>query len=86
MYLLVNFDDAGETFLYWFGTKPRICILDAELAKEILSNKFGFYGKPKSRPSIVTMVGEGLVLVNGLEWVKRRRILSPAFSIDKLKV
>ncbi|XP_061354047.1 cytochrome P450 709B2-like isoform X2 [Gastrolobium bilobum] len=76
----------GETFLYWHGTKPVICIPDPELAKEILSNKFGFYAKPKTRPSIVTMIGNGLVLVNGLEWVKHRRILNPAFSMDKLKV
>jgi len=77
---------AGERFLYWYGTEPRICISDVELAKEILSNKFGFYAKPKTRPSIVTMIGEGLVLLNGVEWVRRRRILNPAFSMDKLKV
>ncbi|KEH43175.1 putative cytochrome P450 [Medicago truncatula] len=76
----------GERFLYWYGTEPRICISDVELAKEILSNKFGFYAKPKTRPSIVTMIGEGLAIVNGVEWVRRRRILNPAFSMDKLKV
>lgn len=79
-------DDAGERFLYWYGTEPRICISDPELAKEILSNKFGFYSKPKQRPSIVTMIGQGIVLMEGLEWVKRRRILNPAFSMDRLKV
>ncbi|KAK7278108.1 hypothetical protein RJT34_23133 [Clitoria ternatea] len=76
----------GETFLYWFETRPTVCIHDVELAKEILSNKFGFYAKPKTRPSLLAMIGYGLVLVNGLEWVKRRRILNPAFSMDKLKV
>ncbi|KAJ1397989.1 Cytochrome P450 [Sesbania bispinosa] len=76
----------GHTFLYWYGTQARICIPDPELAKEILSNKFGFYAKSKTRPSIKAMIGEGLVLVNGVEWVKRRRILNPAFSMDKLKV
>ncbi|KAK7269528.1 hypothetical protein RIF29_22259 [Crotalaria pallida] len=75
----------GKTFLYWYGTQPRICILDPEMAKEILSKKFGYYAKPKARPSVVTMLGNGLVLANGLEWVKRRRILNPAFSVDKLK-
>ncbi|KAF7804983.1 cytochrome P450 709B2-like [Senna tora] len=76
----------GETFLYWYGKEARICISDAELVKQILSNKFGFYTKPKTRPSIQTLVGNGLVLADGLEWVKRRRILNPAFSVDKLKV
>jgi PHYB activation tagged suppressor 1 len=32
------------------------------------------------------MIGEGLALVEGVEWVKRRRIFNPAFSMDKLKV
>ncbi|KAL5068942.1 hypothetical protein RYX36_019829 [Vicia faba] len=76
----------GERFLYWYGTQPRICITDVELAKEILSNKFGFYEKPKVRPSIITLIGDGLVLLSGVDWVKRRRILNPAFSMDKLKV
>ncbi|XP_058770343.1 cytochrome P450 709B2-like [Vicia villosa] len=76
----------GERFLYWYGTEPRICITDAELVKEILSNKFGFYEKRKVRPSTVKMIGNGLVLLRGVDWVKRRRILNPAFSIDKLKV
>ncbi|KAK7269534.1 hypothetical protein RIF29_22265 [Crotalaria pallida] len=77
----------GKIFLHWYGTQPRICIPDAELAKVILSNNFGFYAKDKPRPSIITMLGgRGLGLVAGLEWVKRRRILSPAFSMDKLKI
>ncbi|WJX19738.1 hypothetical protein P8452_09383 [Trifolium repens] len=64
-----------------------ICNSDVELVKEILSNKFGFYPKRKARrPSVVTLVGEGLALMEGEEWVRRRRILNPAFSMDKLKI
>ena len=78
---------AGETFLYWFGMQPRICISDPELAKQILSNKFGFYVKPSSRPSVQTLLGnKGLVLNSGMDWAKHRRIINPAFSLDKLKV
>ncbi|CAJ2628946.1 unnamed protein product [Trifolium pratense] len=76
----------GERFLYWYGTEAMICISDVELAKEILSNKFGFYPKRKVRPSLVTLIGEGLILSDGVDWVSRRRILNPAFSMDKLKV
>jgi PHYB activation tagged suppressor 1 len=87
--ILINFDvmHAGERFLYWYGTDAMICISDVELVKEILSNKFGFYPKRKvRRPSVVTLVGEGLALMEGEEWVRRRKILNPAFSMDKLKV
>ncbi|KAL1189254.1 Cytochrome [Cardamine amara subsp. amara] len=76
----------GETFLYWQGTEPRLCISDHELAKQILSNKFGFFVKPKIRPDIIKLTGTGLVLVDGLNWVRHRRILNPAFSIDKIKI
>jgi PHYB activation tagged suppressor 1 len=79
-------DDAGERFLYWYGIEAMIVISDVELVKEVLTNKFGFYPKRQVRPSTVTMIGEGLALVEGVEWVKRRRIFNPAFSMDKLKV
>ncbi|KAJ9696820.1 hypothetical protein PVL29_008830 [Vitis rotundifolia] len=78
--------DYGDTFLYWFGTQPRICISDPELAKHILSNKFGCFIKPMTRPLLAKMAGRGLGLVNGADWVKHRRITSPAFTSGKLKV
>ncbi|KAG2290687.1 hypothetical protein Bca52824_050291 [Brassica carinata] len=76
----------GETFLYWQGTEPRIFISDHELVKQILSNKFGFFGKPKTRPEVLKLAGNGLVFTDGIDWVRHRRILNPAFSMDKLKL
>ncbi|KAI4353444.1 hypothetical protein L6164_002393 [Bauhinia variegata] len=77
----------GETFLYWFGTTPRVFISDPELAKQVLSNKSGFYRKPETVSSTKALIGEeGLILRDGSEWAKHRRILNPAFSMDKLKV
>ncbi|GKU90508.1 hypothetical protein SLEP1_g4497 [Rubroshorea leprosula] len=32
------------------------------------------------------MMGKGLVYVEGLEWIKHKRIINPAFSVEKLKV
>ncbi|XVF33010.1 hypothetical protein REPUB_Repub17cG0131600 [Reevesia pubescens] len=76
----------GETFLYWNGTDPHLCISDPEVAKQILSSKFGFFYKPRVSPSVQALTGKGLALVNGLDWVRHRRIVNPAFSSDKLKV
>lgn len=76
----------GGTFLYWFGAQPRICITDAEQVKQVLSNKFGFYIKTKPPSGILAILGRGLVLTEGAEWVKHRRVVSPAFTMDKLKV
>ncbi|XP_077242639.1 cytochrome P450 709B1-like [Tasmannia lanceolata] len=76
----------GERVLYFLGTEPRICITEPQLAKEVLSDKFSFFLKPKIRPSLLALLGKGLFLTEGLEWVKRRRAVNPAFNIDKLKV
>ncbi|VVB03562.1 unnamed protein product [Arabis nemorensis] len=76
----------GETFTYWQGTEPRICISDPEAAKQILSNKFGFFAKTKTRPEVLKLTGNGLVFLDGLNWVRHRRILNPAFSMDKIKL
>ncbi|XP_019082434.1 PREDICTED: cytochrome P450 709B2-like isoform X1 [Camelina sativa] len=76
----------GETVLYWQGTAPRLCISDHELAKQILSNKFGFFAKSKTKPEILKLAGNGLIFVNDLVWVRHRRILNPAFSMDKIKI
>ncbi|KAJ8748669.1 hypothetical protein K2173_008114 [Erythroxylum novogranatense] len=76
----------GQTIPYWIGTEPRLIISDAELAKQILSNKFGFYVKPKMSHSLIRLIGNGLIFIDGEDWARHKRILNPAFSIDKLKV
>lgn len=78
--LIFSFDVAGETFLYWHGIEPHLCVSDPELAKQILSNKFGFYVKPPTKPALLKMLGKGLVFVEGLDWVRHRRIINPAFT------
>ena len=34
----------------------------------------------------MALLGRGLVLINGLTWVKHRRIVSHVFNVHKLKV
>ncbi|KAL1200149.1 Cytochrome [Cardamine amara subsp. amara] len=75
----------GETFLYWNGTKPTLYISDLELAKQILSSKFGFSIIPVKRPEVFILFGKGLSFIEGDDWVRHRRILNPAFSMDRLK-
>ncbi|KAI3839234.1 hypothetical protein MKX03_032864 [Papaver bracteatum] len=84
-YYLKWTSEYGKPFLYWYGTDPRICITDPELAKQVLSNKFGFYTKPRINPTTVAMIGKGLALVTGMDWVKHRRVVNPAFNTNKLK-
>ncbi|KAG8063249.1 hypothetical protein GUJ93_ZPchr0003g17239 [Zizania palustris] len=76
----------GGTFLFWNGPQPRICISDYEMVKKILLNKYGHFVKNDAHPTILAMIGKGLVLVEGAEWVRHHRVVSPAFAMDKLKM
>ncbi|KAL0761580.1 hypothetical protein Bca101_077730 [Brassica carinata] len=76
----------GETFLYWNGTKPTLFISDPELGKQILASKLGFAVIAKTRPEVLMLFGKGLAFLEGDDWVRHRRILNPAFSMDRLKV
>ncbi|KAF8413827.1 hypothetical protein HHK36_001821 [Tetracentron sinense] len=75
---------AGKMFVTWIGTTPRVSITDPELIREILSNKSDDFEKPKSRP-IAEYFISGLVNYQGKKWAKHRRIINPAFHLEKLK-
>ncbi|TKV95908.1 hypothetical protein SEVIR_9G393700v4 [Setaria viridis] len=76
----------GEPFLYWYGPQARICIFDYELARQILSSKSGHFVKNDAHPTLLALVGKGLGFMEGTDWVRHRRIINPAFTIDKLKM
>jgi len=69
----------------WFGPIPRVMIPDPELVKEVLSNKFGHFGKQRNT-RIGKLLANGVVNHDGEKWEKHRRILNPAFHQKKLKV
>lgn len=72
--------------MQWLGPQPTLCTNDAELVRQILSDKFGRYVKGKVPKPFQVLLGEGLSLVNGEEWVRHRKVVSPAFTMDKVKV
>ncbi|KAJ8638995.1 hypothetical protein MRB53_015689 [Persea americana] len=74
----------GKMSMIWFGTSPRVNIMDPELVKEVLSNKSGHFEKLKQHP-FVKLLATGVATYNGEKWVNHRRLLSPAFHQEKLK-
>ncbi|CAL5406659.1 unnamed protein product [Camellia sinensis] len=67
----------------WFGPIPNVNIVDPELVKEVLSKNFN-YQKTKSNP-FIKLVANGLTTLDGEQWTKHRKIINPAFHMEKLK-
>ncbi|KAJ4975557.1 hypothetical protein NE237_000663 [Protea cynaroides] len=74
----------GKKSAFWFGRTPRVYIMDPELIRDILSNKFGHFTKIRVNP-LTRFVVSGLVSYEGEKWAKHRRIINPAFHMEKLK-
>ncbi|CAM0881359.1 unnamed protein product [Alopecurus aequalis] len=74
----------GKVSLSWFGPTPKVTIADPDLAKHVLSNKFGHLEKPKF-PALWKLLANGLSNHEGDKWVKHRRLLNPAFNLEKIK-
>lgn len=76
----------GKTFLYWFGSTPRLAISDPDLIKEVLVTNCVEYGKVPYNPQSKLLFGQGLVGLQGDQWNFHRRIFNLAFNTEILKV
>ncbi|EXB74885.1 Secologanin synthase [Morus notabilis] len=74
----------GKVSMTWIGTKPRLIIGDPELIRMILGDKKNDFVKPPQNP-LVHMLQRGVSSLDGEQWAKRRRQITPAFHLDKLK-
>ncbi|KAK9075345.1 hypothetical protein SSX86_003668 [Deinandra increscens subsp. villosa] len=77
----------GKVFMYWLGAEPFLYIADPEFLKKISS---GVMGKSWGKPNVFKndrkpMFGDGLVMVEGDDWVRHRHVITPAFSPSNLK-
>jgi PHYB activation tagged suppressor 1 len=76
----------GSTFLIWFGPTPRLAVADPDLIREILVSRADQFDRYESHPMVRQLEGEGLVSLRGDKWAHRRRVLTPAFHMENLKV
>ncbi|MFS7994141.1 putative 11-oxo-beta-amyrin 30-oxidase [Helianthus anomalus] len=55
------------------------------MIREVLAN-YNTYQKPRGGNPLTKMLVRGLVDLEGEQWVKHRKIINPAFNMEKLKV
>ncbi|CAL5403810.1 unnamed protein product [Camellia sinensis] len=82
-FLHTQISNYGKKSFTWFGPIPSVTIMDPELVKEVLSKNFK-YQKAKSNP-FVKLLANGLTSLDGEQWAKHRKIINPAFHMEKLK-
>ncbi|WZZ42528.1 hypothetical protein YC2023_038787 [Brassica napus] len=73
----------GRTFFTWLGTTPTITIMDPEQIKEVFNKVYDFQ-KPHTAP-LDNVIAKGLTSYDGEKWAKHRRIINPAFHLEKIK-
>ncbi|KAL1193261.1 Cytochrome P450 72A15 [Cardamine amara subsp. amara] len=82
-YLLQMLETHGRTFFTWLGPIPTITVMDPELIKEVFKNVYDF-PKPDTFP-LARLIATGIANYNGDKWTKHRRIINPAFNLEKIK-
>ncbi|KAJ7948838.1 Cytochrome P450 [Quillaja saponaria] len=73
----------GKNSFMWFGQTPMVIIMNPEEIKEIFT-KINDFRKPSGNPFAKFLI-TGLVQHEGEKWAKHRKIINPAFHLEKLK-
>ncbi|KAG2718683.1 hypothetical protein I3843_03G222700 [Carya illinoinensis] len=77
----------GATFLMWLGPTVRLTISDPDLVKDIFTSKSEFYEKIEAHPLVKQLEGDGLLsLKGGAKWAHHRKIITPTFHMENLKL
>ncbi|KAB1209020.1 hypothetical protein CJ030_MR6G010463 [Morella rubra] len=76
----------GATFLVWFGPTVRLTISDPDLIRDIFTSKSEFYEKIEAHPLVKQLEGDGLISLKGEKWAQHRKIITPTFHMENLKL
>ncbi|KAK4285783.1 hypothetical protein QN277_002433 [Acacia crassicarpa] len=74
----------GKNSFIWFGPNPVVTIANPEDIKEVFSN-ISVFQKVSNNP-LGKLLVTGLIEHNGEKWMKHRRVINPAFHLEKLKL
>ncbi|KAL4621470.1 hypothetical protein ACB092_06G230200 [Castanea dentata] len=73
----------GKNSFTWLGPRPRVNIMSPEQIKDVFT-KIGDFQKPKQNP-LTRLLTMGVITYEGEKWAKHRKIINPAFHLEKLK-
>ncbi|XVF49277.1 hypothetical protein PTKIN_Ptkin03bG0255700 [Pterospermum kingtungense] len=76
----------GATFIIWFGPTVRLTVSDPDLIREIFTSKSDLYEKNEAHPLIKQLEGDGLLSLKGEKWAHHRKIITPTFHMENLKL
>ncbi|XP_066388050.1 cytochrome P450 709B2-like [Miscanthus floridulus] len=77
--------DYGRTFLFWIGPIPALFSTDLQLIKQVLMDRTGLYQKDFMIPVLKFLFGNGVILINGDDWKRHRKVVLPAFNHETIK-
>ncbi|CAD6211313.1 unnamed protein product [Miscanthus lutarioriparius] len=77
--------DYGRTFLFWIGPIPALFSTDLQLIKQVLTDRTGLYQKDFMIPVLKFLFGNGVILINGDDWKRHRKVVLPAFNHETIK-
>lgn len=85
IFSLLDFQNfTGKNSYIWLGPKPLVLVWDPEVIRDVF-NKYALYQKPKSTP-LTKLLAQGVASYEEDKWAMHRKILNPAFHMEKIKV
>ncbi|XP_076345910.1 thromboxane-A synthase-like isoform X3 [Tachypleus tridentatus] len=84
-------DQYGNVFIYFFGMRPVLVVMDLDLLKEILIKDFMDFA---DRPGLFELdpprkpgepMNDFLIFLRGTRWKRVRSVITPSFTTLKLK-
>ncbi|KAM0000846.1 putative secologanin synthase [Helianthus debilis subsp. tardiflorus] len=75
---------SGRNFFTWIGPTPIVHVSEPSMVREVLAN-YRKFQKARSGNPLRNLLAMGLFFAEGDRWVKHRKIINPAFHVEKLK-